>query len=242
MGKKEKKEEIIQGLPAWMGTFSDLVTLLLTFFIMMMAMANFEDTKRVETVVGSIHEAFGVDSFEDVMLLNTNAKNMTESRVSEDTIHPIVVRLRQAMSQHVSDDMLQITQRESEIRVRLDDRVLFAPGSVELQPGAYALLADVGRVAVEDDVDVKVEGHTDATGSELDNWTLSSQRAVAVVMALRERGPVPGNRVEASAMGAFRPATVVGEDQAWNRRIELVLRTNQLGAKHAVEALGHGVE
>ena len=48
MGKKreKKKEEKPAGAPAWMVTYSDMVTLLLTFFVMLLAMASFESPGR----------------------------------------------------------------------------------------------------------------------------------------------------------------------------------------------------
>ena len=51
MGKKrEKKKEECKGggAPEWMVTYSDMVTLLLTFFVMLLAMASFESPGRVD--------------------------------------------------------------------------------------------------------------------------------------------------------------------------------------------------
>ncbi len=45
------------GAPAWMVTYSDMVTLLLTFFVMLLAMANFDDLVRRDAVLESIREA-----------------------------------------------------------------------------------------------------------------------------------------------------------------------------------------
>ena len=52
--RKKKKDEKMEGLPAWMATYSDMVTLLLTFFVLLLAMATFDDTKRVEAVFESL--------------------------------------------------------------------------------------------------------------------------------------------------------------------------------------------
>ena len=45
--RKKKEQEKKEGAPAWMVTYSDMVTLLLTFFVMLVAMASFEDVQRV---------------------------------------------------------------------------------------------------------------------------------------------------------------------------------------------------
>jgi len=221
-----------------MATFSDLVTLLLTFFVLMMAMANFEDTQRVEAVFHSIKSALGVGGFDNARVgAHNDPLNLTSDMRQDQTVQPLVVKLREAMSNHVSDDLVRMTQNEEEIRVRLDDRVLFHPGSVTLHPAAYALLGDVASVLATQDVEIRVEAHTDASGDEMKNWRLSAERGLSVVQAFRERGPIPGARLEADAFGEFRPAATFGEDSAWNRRVELVLRSDSYGANAAVEHL-----
>jgi chemotaxis protein MotB len=241
MAKREKKPpEVKEGLPMWMGTFSDLVTLLMTFFVLMLSMANFEDTAKVETVIHSIQSALGASGF-DADLVGSHVQQMyTTSPVRrDDTINPVVSKLRQAFEKHISDDLVRMVQNEQEIRVRLDDRVLFRPGSTELHPAAYALVTDLAEVLASEDVEIRVEGHTDASGTEEENWRISSERSLTVVTALRQRGDIPGERLEADAYGQFRPATGFGEAPAWNRRVELVLKSDHVGAVSAIERLSN---
>ncbi|MDE6978754.1 MAG: motility protein MotB, partial [Helicobacter sp.] len=47
------------GVPLWLGTFGDLMSLLLTFFILLLSMATFV-TERVDAAIGSIQGALGV--------------------------------------------------------------------------------------------------------------------------------------------------------------------------------------
>lgn len=61
MGKKP--QEAPKGAPAWMTTFSDLVTLLLTFFVLLLSFAN-TDLIKYKEAVGSLKEAFGVQTKE----------------------------------------------------------------------------------------------------------------------------------------------------------------------------------
>jgi len=221
-----------------MATFSDMVTLLMTFFVMLMAMANFEDTQRVEAVFHSIRSALGVGATQLNRVGSHNEpQSMTPDEPRQESIQPILARLRQALSKHLSDDLIRMTSNEQEIRVRLDDRVLFRPGSATLHPAAYALLQDVATVLAEEAVEIRVEGHSDASGTPTSNWELSGDRATAVVIALNEKGPIPGERLEADAFGQYRPAASFGEVESWNRRVELVLRSDNVGASGAVELL-----
>ena len=230
MGRpKPKQEEAKKGAPMWMATFSDLVTLLLTFFVLLLAMANFDDSAKVDAVLLSIREALGGEGIDQALLEEalSNASNMPKPDQNEESAsEPIEARLREAMSEHISDDLMRMVHNEQEVRIRLDERVFFAPGSAVLHPSAYAVLADVGSVLADTDLGVRVEGYADGNGDEESNWRLSSERSLAVVMALREKGPIPGDRLEVAAYGAHRPGIGAGEDESWNRRIELVVRAD----------------
>jgi chemotaxis protein MotB len=237
MGGRAKKEDPPPpGLPAWLATFSDMVTLLLTFFILLMGMANFDDTAKVDAVMESISNAFGVGGFDEALLGTAVGENLTDSIRVEEAVHPIVARLRQAMAQHVSDELARVSAQPNEVRLRLDDRVFFRPGSTTLHPSAYGLIGDLAALAKDFDTELVVEGHSDATGDSQSNWELSALRAVAVVRALETRG-VEGSKLVATAYGATRPASTFAEDDSWNRRIEFVIRTDDATAAAAARGL-----
>lgn len=237
MGRQRKQDEVKEGLPMWMGTFSDLVTLMMAFFVMLVAMANFEDVKRIEAVIESIHTALGVNGYERKLVATSSEAQFTEDVRRDDAIQPVIAKLRQAMAKHISDDFVRMVQHEQELRLRIDGGVFFQPGSSRLHPAAYALLTDLARVLAPEAVDLRVEGFADGSGSEEANWSLSSARAVAVVMALREKGPIEGHRLEAVAHGAFHPSAEIGESADWSRRVEIVLRTDDLAGARAAGRL-----
>lgn len=230
MGSRPRRpEDPKKGAPLWMATFSDLVTLLLTFFVLLLAMANFDDTAKVEAVLLSIREALGGAGLERKLLELHRAETGQAPIDTPDpqTLKPLEARLRQAMSEHISDDMMRMVNNEEEVRIRLDERVFFKPGSAVLHPSAYAVLSDVGKVLATTEMGVRVEGYADGMGDVKANWELSADRALAVVHALRERGSMDGDRLEAAAFGPHHPGKAVGEDLSWNRRIELVLRADK---------------
>ncbi len=242
MGKKRKKcsDGGGAGSPAWMATYSDMVTLLLTFFVLMMAMANFDDTQRSQQVIESLQESFGMSGFQPSLTHTHTEKAYTEPRRRQQAIQPSVAKIREAMAKHLSDDVMRIAQKDHELRVRLDDRVFFKPGSHELHPAAYALVSDLAAALVEQDVAIRVEGHTDASGDEHANWQLSAQRALSVVEALQEKGPIDGKRLEAVAYGSHRVASDFGETDEWNRRVELVLLAEDSAGAAAITTMKPG--
>ena len=222
----------------WMATFSDMVTLLLTFFVLLLSMASFDDTQRVNAVFESIHDALGVGGSEEVLTgVMTRPAHTQESTIKDEVVQPIVSRLRQAMAEHISNDLIRMVQNEQEVRLRLDHRVFFRPGSTTLHPSSYAILTDLASVLTGVQGKVRVEGHTDATGEERKNWELSALRAIAVVEALRDMGPIAGERLEASAFSHFQPASNFGEDATWNRRVEIVIASNDVETSRAASQL-----
>lgn len=70
----------------------------------------------------------------------------------------------------------------------------------------------------------RVEGHTDAIGSEPANRALSLARAQAVLQALVSREPSLAGRLQAAGLGASQPAgdNTTADGRARNRRVELV--------------------
>ncbi|MEE3327037.1 MAG: OmpA family protein [Myxococcota bacterium] len=103
----------------------------------------------------------------------------------------------------------------------------FATGSADLRPSALADLTAIAKV-LEDNpsLRIQVEGHTDSTGSDAINQTLSTQRAEAVRTQLVKDG-IASDRIEARGYGSSQPAASNGtsEGRAANRRVEIdVLR------------------
>jgi chemotaxis protein MotB len=59
MAKKQKQEEAPAGSPAWMATFSDLMNLLLCFFVLLFSMSS-TDTEKFQEVIASIQSSFSI--------------------------------------------------------------------------------------------------------------------------------------------------------------------------------------
>ena len=245
MGKKrEKKKEEAKsgGAPEWMVTSSDMVTLLLTFFVMLLAMASFESPGRVDKVIESLRRAFGVGGYSpkpEKVQKNPSA-HTSESKTTKDQVKPIVTQLREILSKKISDDLVKMTKTRTEVRVMLDPRILFAPGSTELHPSSYGLIADMANALKGKDVNLFVEGHTDSTGDSSQNWEISAMRAVSVVEALEERG-VEGSKMQARGMGEFKPADIVDGNSSWNRRVELIVQSDNPSGYQVVQQLGPSI-
>lgn len=101
-------------------------------------------------------------------------------------------------------------------------RIEFAPGSDAISSSKAALLDLTARAAADCPGTLRVEGHTDNTGSAAINENLSLRRAEAVRAALIQRGVSP-SRLIAAGYGPARPVgdNATEEGRALNRRIEI---------------------
>ncbi len=238
--RQKKKEEQKAGAPDWMVTYSDMVTLLLTFFVMLLAMASFEDPGRVDAVVQSLQKAFGVGGYSPQRdRVSQNSAPATSEDTRKDEIQPVLTKLVETLSKKISDDLVKMTRTRTEVRVMLDERVLFASGSTELHPTGYGVINAVAEAVDERNVKIFVEGHTDGTGEPQRNWEISALRAVTVVRGLEARG-VHGKRMQARGMGQYRPADTVDGTSNWNRRVELVIQADSTAGYDVLHKLGQG--
>jgi chemotaxis protein MotB len=239
--RRKKKEEQKSGAPDWMVTYSDMVTLLLTFFVMLLAMASFDDPGRVDAVISSLQKAFGVGGYSPQRdKANLNSAPAAADDVKKDKVQPVLTKLVEALSKKISDDLVKMTRTRTEVRVMLDERILFAAGSTELHPSGYGILGSVADAVGDKKVNIYVEGHTDGTGEPKKNWEISALRAVSVVRALESRG-VPGARMQARGLGQYRPADIVDGNSSWNRRVELVIQADSTTGYDVLQKLGDKV-
>lgn len=107
--------------------------------------------------------------------------------------------------------------------------IKFPAGRAELTPDSNTILTEVATMLeAHPDWHIRVEGHTDNTGTKLANQTLSARRAAAVVTALVALG-VKRTRLDWSGIGDARPVgpNATEDGRAKNRRIELVKITAQ---------------
>ena len=103
--------------------------------------------------------------------------------------------------------------------------VTFATDSSDLSPAFFNVLNSVGKVLKEfDQTVVEVAGHTDSTGSEDYNQSLSERRAASVSKYFSAKG-IAEQRLLTVGMGELRPVadnTSVDGRQA-NRRVEITM-------------------
>lgn len=126
-------------------------------------------------------------------------------------------------------DNAKIERKGDEIVVRFDSAILFDTDEASLRPQSKKDLADFAKVLRQyEKTNLVIEGHTDSTGPESWNKTLSEARANAVIEFLKDQG-VDGARMEARGRADDEPVasnqTSSGRQQ--NRRVEVGIAPNE---------------
>ncbi len=119
---------------------------------------------------------------------------------------------------------LQAQQTDRGMVLTLGD-VLFDTGRAQLKAGAFGTLDRLAAFMRDNpERTLEIEGHTDSTGSDALNQTLSQQRAESVRGALVSRG-VDGGRIVTKGLGPASPVASNGtaEGRQRNRRVEIVI-------------------
>ncbi len=207
----------------WMVTFSDMVTLLLTFFVLMLSMANMDQVK-FDKASDSLAGAFGV-------LASSRKTEVAPPRVvsyapiDDDFSSRVYRRIKTKINELKLNKKIELVKDRGAVVLRVDEAVLFASGSSRLDPAADPILRKVAELVRPLPLNMKIEGHTDNRGSEMANWELSVNRAVAVLRFFASQQLLPLNRLSATGYGSQKPLFPNNSDRerALNRRVEFVL-------------------
>jgi outer membrane protein OmpA-like peptidoglycan-associated protein len=131
--------------------------------------------------------------------------------------------------EHMGCPKAQLVQIE-ERRIKILDAIYFKRNGFVIDNRSYKLLDQLARVinAHPEIAHVRIEGHTDATGSAVVNRKLSQKRADAVMRHLVTRGKVSRHRLSAHGFGPDRPIhpnATTDAEHAENRRVEFLTLT-----------------
>lgn len=238
---EEEAEDPPLGAPAWMVTFADLMSLLLTFFVLLLSFSNMEVVK-FQAMVGSVREAFGMKSpFElsDVptgtdLLPHQNPQTGEggeggEGEAGDEDPTPQEVRekLQQVLEEAGLADKGVAVETDTGVVLQLSGDVLFDSGQAQVKDGASALLKELAKYTLSVEYSLDVVGYTDnipiATVVYPSNWELSAARAGQAVRYLTEKGVDP-SRLRAIGRADTNPlqSNDTPEGRAHNRRVEFV--------------------
>lgn len=120
---------------------------------------------------------------------------------------------------------VSVTRIGDNITLNMPGNVTFATDSSDLSPAFFDVLNSVGKVLAEfEQTVVEVAGHTDSTGTDAYNQSLSERRASSVASYLKSQGVIP-QRIITVGMGEARPVADNSSSagRQANRRVEITM-------------------
>lgn len=227
--KLSKRDET----PGWMTTFLDIMALLLTFFVMLLAMSS-PNPDRFDELAGAVKSEFASEDRGPGISLPTDLS------VRPDEALPALPLgyVEQLVSASMAKDPLmrqgRLTQLSDRLVISLPSEGVFQTASAELsRDGVRAMATLAERLAVMGNR-ITLVGHTDPTAYEGDryhsNWALGLSRASAVGSIFRELGYNRELRVISQADSRFGDLANDLEPQTkarLARRVDVVVHPDQ---------------
>jgi chemotaxis protein MotB len=241
MGKKCPPCDCKKGLPLWMGTFGDLMSLLLTFFVLLLSMATF-DAKKLSEAEGSMRGTLGLleggsktEDSRDRMQMAAPMEPVVESSDAVRKIKSLLIDY---------DEMTKVSRGPSALvedgdegfLIRLPARMFFTPGSIQIEHEEgylfFKRMADIIK-QLPSDMEIAIRGHTDTLPPEKnsvyrDNWEVSTYRALTVARELKHHGINPKN-ITALGYAGYRPiaSNATQKGRLKNNRVDLYFNATQ---------------
>ncbi|RJP31757.1 MAG: hypothetical protein C4527_07190 [Candidatus Omnitrophota bacterium] len=236
---KRKREESAGGAPEWMCTFSDMMSLLLCFFVLLFSLSTIEKVK-FQQVIGAIQGSFGrIPSFfnlsfvKPISIQPQKVEPAQRTKALKRAKEAIAKKARNKLVADETSKEVVVEGVEEGIRFSIAGRLLFEAGAADVNPGAIPLLVGIAEILNDfSELKVRVEGHASATPLPpnsyfLNNWKLAQARAFSVLKVLQadDKGKVRADRLSHMSCGEFRPRfpNDTPEDRALNRRVEILL-------------------
>lgn len=221
----EEEEDDEPTAPFWLTTYSDMVTLLLTFFVMIVAMSEIKKANLMEAMSYFQGRTSVFMNSQPVPAVPQPSKD-TESQNKGRQVETLIEFIESENLQ----DKVQINYEEESMHIVITDEVMFPTGSTALQETARQVLALVAQASPDSTESITVIGHTDnvpiRTSQYPSNWELSAARAASVVRFLiNQESSLSPEKYQAIGKGEFEPveSNDTQEGRARNRRIELLI-------------------
>ncbi|MFB3785314.1 MAG: flagellar motor protein MotB [bacterium] len=242
MARRRKEEDPPAGAPEWMCTFSDMMSLLLCFFVLLFSICSMQQEK-FNQAIGSIQGALGrIPGLFTISYIRApsnhpqRAEPVQRDPAIEKAKEAIVEQARSRLVTDQDSQDVRVEGVKEGIRFTLAGRILFYPGVALLTPEGKQYLNTLAGILNDfPHLRIRVEGHADDTplpGNSpfQDRWRLAQARAFETMTYLSVQLEPPQNRVpedrfSVMSCGDNRPRfpNDSEEHRALNRRVEILL-------------------
>lgn len=227
--KRGQSDETPKNSGGWIVTFSDLMSLLLTFFILLFSMSTIDETK-FEEASQSIQGVLSGQSSPDIL---DNENNSIDKDFNLDNYKSGIEGMYDEVVGYIQEEDLNsdvsVNMNEKGVFVDIKEAILFDTGSAEIKDSGLEVLQKLAKLINNLENQIVVEGHTDNIPINNykypSNWELSTDRAVSVVRYFSEKEKVDPQRLAAVGYGSFNPIGPNDTEQqrAANRRVNILI-------------------
>lgn len=230
MSRKRRQEEASGGAPEWLTTYSDMVTLLLCFFVLLFSFSSV-DAEKFKSIMRSFQGGAGVLSGGNTIDIPLNP--IEDDLDVDSELHQLMGYLEEYIEFLGLGESIIIQPEERGIVIRFMDNIFFDLGSAVIKQEAFEILKSVAELLNREEFinrQIKVEGHTDfdpivKMSKFPTNWELSATRATNVLRYLVEVEAIDGGRISSSGYSFYRGIAPndTPENKAKNRRVDIVI-------------------
>lgn len=243
--RKKKVEAGHNNTERWLLTYSDLITLLMIFFVVLYTLSKV-DADKFKAVADSLNAAIGggtpskielqTDGGPSVLPLEKAQEALKQPKSGSEsgkeaevkTIQDIKKQIDKFVASNGLQNRVETTIEERGLVVSIRDTLLFASGSSAVTDDAHQILNTLSSILAGLPNYLRIEGHTDNapihTTQFPSNWELSVARAVNVVNVLISQKVAP-EKLSASGYGEYRPVApnTSPANMDKNRRVDMVI-------------------
>ncbi|MBF0423473.1 MAG: flagellar motor protein MotB [Magnetococcales bacterium] len=224
-----------KGTPLWFISWADMATLLLCFFVIIVAYSTVEITKFKE-LAGTFKDQFGVQRIEKISPI-MSSQNLIGSEFQQE-IHLVELRdrIRVLSTTLIDNGQAEVEEKQEGFLLRIREDALLAPDGKKVSEANAIMLDQIANLLAKERNVIEIRGHTDAQPKggdtiESTSWFKGATMAIAVAKRLAASGGVAPERLVISTNGEYSPVADNRNPEARkaNRRIEILIRKDIAG-------------
>jgi chemotaxis protein MotB len=214
---------------SWLIIFTDLVSLMLTFFVLLFSMSNLKVDKW-ESITDSLSQSLSPTSSKKVAAATAQFNIASIFRKRAINLDYLSALLEDMIPKDPLLAKGKLIRLEDRLIITLPGKILFAPGDSRLTEKAQESLFNLGGVLRNIGNEIGVNGHTapgKVQGREYEsNWELSLARSISVANELRRSGytETVTSYGYADSLYSQLPEMPESERRELSQRIDIVIR------------------
>lgn len=179
---------------AWLTTFADLVSLMITFFVLLFSMKEM-DVEQWNKISGALSGSVTFTPVEQVEYASDDVNQATFAQADQLTYLQAILKKRFAEDSVLREAELIYNETQKNLTIVVPNQLLFEVASADLSAAGSPALSKLGSLLQHLDNAITVRGYSDPSpiqGSARyeTNWELSMMRAIGVLNKLRISGVV----------------------------------------------------